>query len=200
MKRSSCISAISASVVVLLIAAAARPAAAQSAGSLSGQIVDARTHATLDAAEITLEGDGAPLMTRSGADGRWSLDSVPEGHHRLVVRRLGYLAARRPMEVGPTLERGIVVELTLSPRPLDAIVVTAARRDRSSFGCNASMRFTVFDECILRAIDRGLLWQTVMDHARACVAQHEQDADYHPPSEPQLFIGPGVAQLTAFPR
>lgn len=85
-------------------------------------------------------------------------------------------------------------------RTPNRVIVTAARRDRSSFGCNASMRFTVFDECILRAIDRGLLWQTVMDHARACVAQHEQDADYHPPSEPQLFIGPGVAQLTAFPR
>ena len=83
-------------------------------------------------------------------------------------------------------------------RAPNRVILTAARRDRSSFGCNASLRFTLFDDCILRAIDRGLSWQTVMDRARACVAQREQDADYHPASEPQLFIGPGVARLTAF--
>ncbi|MGH6937815.1 C13 family peptidase [Hypericibacter sp.] len=85
-------------------------------------------------------------------------------------------------------------------RTPNRVILTAARRDRSSFGCNASLRFTVFDECILRAIDRGLPWQTVMDRSRACVTQHEEDADYHPASEPQLFIGQSVAQLTAFPR
>lgn len=85
-------------------------------------------------------------------------------------------------------------------RTPNRVILTAARRDRSSFGCNANLRFTVFDECILRAIDRGLPWQSIMDRARACVAQRERDADYHPASEPQLFIGPGVARLTAFPR
>lgn len=85
-------------------------------------------------------------------------------------------------------------------RAPNRVILTAARRDRASFGCNASLHFTVFDQCILQAIDRGLPWRTVMDRARACVAQHEQEADYHPPSEPQLFIGQGVAQLTAFSR
>jgi len=85
-------------------------------------------------------------------------------------------------------------------RTANRVILTAARRDRSSFGCNASLRFTLFDDCILQAIDRGLPWRTVMDRARACVAQHEQEADDHPPSEPQLFIGQSVAQLTAFSR
>ena len=84
-------------------------------------------------------------------------------------------------------------------RASNRVILTAARRDRSSFGCNASPRLTVFDGCILRAIDRGLSWQTVMDHARACVAQREQDADYHPASEPQIFVGQAVEQLIAFP-
>lgn len=84
-------------------------------------------------------------------------------------------------------------------RAPNRVILTAARRDRSSFGCNASLRFTLFDDCILRAIDRGLPWQTVMDRARACVAQREQDADYHPASEPQIFVGQAVEQLIAFP-
>lgn len=121
-------------LLVLLALVAGFPfAGAQSAGTtgtLSGRIVDARTHAGLDAAEIILDGRGSPRSARSGADGSWTLERVAAGRHELVVRRLGYLSANRTVDVGTGRDSGVVVELALSSRALDAIVVTAARREQ----------------------------------------------------------------------
>jgi hypothetical protein len=80
------------------------------------------------------------------------------------------------------------------------IILTAARDDRSSFGCNADLKFTIFDYCILNGLDRGATWQTVMDTARSCVAEGEQSLHVAPPSTPQMSIGAAVGNLLAFPR
>jgi Peptidase C13 family len=50
-------------------------------------------------------------------------------------------------------------------------ILTAARDDRTSFGCDAGRRFTVFDGCVLDSIDRGLTWLAVMTRTRGCVAK-----------------------------
>jgi hypothetical protein len=80
------------------------------------------------------------------------------------------------------------------------VILTAARDDRSSFGCNANLRLTVFDECILDSLDRGSSWPTVMDRTRDCVAGAERMFRVGPPSDPQLSIGDGVRGLLAFPH
>jgi hypothetical protein len=78
-------------------------------------------------------------------------------------------------------------------------ILTAARRDRTSFGCNASRQFTIFDECVLDSLDRGRPWQAVMETTRDCVVRHEDEANVRPPSSPQMFIGPSVEEHLAFP-
>lgn len=80
--------------------------------------------------------------------------------------------------------------------PLEApnrMVLTAARRDRTSFGCGQSDRYPYFDQCILQS------WNSVSDFpalgrkARACVALREKKERMTPPSDPQLWIGPQAA-------
>jgi hypothetical protein len=78
-------------------------------------------------------------------------------------------------------------------------ILTAARADRTSFGCSANRQFTIFDECLLGNLDRGLAWQTVMERTRACVTRQEQENAVQPPSAPQIFVGRDVEQLRAFP-
>jgi hypothetical protein len=79
------------------------------------------------------------------------------------------------------------------------VILTAARDDRPSFGCNADLKFTVFDYCILNSLDRGSPWRAVMDAARDCVAGGEQMLRVGPPSAPQLSIGDAVGDLRVFP-
>jgi hypothetical protein len=79
------------------------------------------------------------------------------------------------------------------------VILTAARADRPSFGCNAGLEYTIFDRCALENLIKGLAWAVVMNRARGCVAAEERKLDVTP-SEPQLFVGAGVQDLRVFSR
>jgi hypothetical protein len=77
-------------------------------------------------------------------------------------------------------------------------ILTAARSDRASFGCNVQRRFTVFDQCLLDSLDARQAWMAVMDRVRACVSRIERETNYSPPSDPQISVGRDVQALAAF--
>jgi Peptidase C13 family len=74
------------------------------------------------------------------------------------------------------------------------IILTAARADRPSFGCQAHRTYNFFDECLLEALPRSGTWRAVFDGARTCVRRMEQALDERP-SEPQAYFGAAVADL-----
>jgi hypothetical protein len=80
------------------------------------------------------------------------------------------------------------------------VILTAARPDRPSFGCNANLRYTVFDQCMLASLGRGMEWSAVMAKARTCVSGNEWDMQVRDPSDPQLSVGAAETSLLAFAR
>jgi hypothetical protein len=74
------------------------------------------------------------------------------------------------------------------------IVITAARADRPSFGCQADRTYTVFDECLLGALQRGRTWRAVFDTSAGCVQRREQKLRVLP-SQPQASFGSEVRDL-----
>lgn len=75
------------------------------------------------------------------------------------------------------------------------VILTAARPDRSSFGCGAGNVFTEFDDCLIGAAEDGHgPWREVFAAARVCVAARERVQNFLP-SEPQSFIGAAVGPL-----
>jgi hypothetical protein len=74
------------------------------------------------------------------------------------------------------------------------IVLTAARADRPSFGCQAGRTYTVFDECLVEALPQARDWQLVYRREAACVRRNERRMD-ELPSQPQAFFGPAVGDL-----
>ena len=74
------------------------------------------------------------------------------------------------------------------------MIVTAARADRSSFGCSADSTYPYFDECVIQSLETATDFITLASQARRCVAEREQAEGLTPPSEPQVFIG-GSMQL-----
>jgi len=190
------------------------------AEKLEGYGIEAKSIVTLKASR-----SGAGAATRTNIDRAFTnlVPAVGQGcfvfvtSHGQQERGLVLVASRgylMPSDLDGLLNRhcgdrptvviasGCFSGIYASSRTMQAanrIILTAARRDRTSFGCNASRRFTVFDQCILSGIDRGLSWSTVMERTHACVTQHEEEADYHPPSEPQIFVGQAVERQTAFP-
>ena len=75
------------------------------------------------------------------------------------------------------------------------IILTAARADRTSFGCGAGNEFTEFDDCLLTALEAARAgWQEAFADARVCVAGRERSQS-QVPSEPQAWFGPAVGAL-----
>jgi hypothetical protein len=69
------------------------------------------------------------------------------------------------------------------------LVLTAARRDRSSFGCGESDRYPFFDACVLEAMPASVDFLALAKKARLCVARRERQEGMRPPSDPQIFVG-----------
>jgi hypothetical protein len=80
-------------------------------------------------------------------------------------------------------------------RAPNRIILTAARADRPSFGCQADRTYTVYDECLLDAIPRSPTWRNVADQTLSCVGRREKEMEVRP-SQPQVSVGAGVQNLS----
>jgi len=75
------------------------------------------------------------------------------------------------------------------------MIMTAARRDRSSFGCGTDAVYPYFDECVLKGLVDSPDFIALSRAASACVAERERAEGLSPPSEPQTYIGPTMQLL-----
>jgi hypothetical protein len=75
------------------------------------------------------------------------------------------------------------------------MILTAARPDRSSFGCGESDRYPYFDDCFLKSFGDARDFPQLGRLVQACVAAREIATKASPPSEPQLWVGPQLAPL-----
>ena len=69
------------------------------------------------------------------------------------------------------------------------MILTAARRDRSSFGCGAEETYPYFDGCVLESLPNAADFLALAAATRACVHRRETEEGLTPASEPQLFVG-----------
>lgn len=75
------------------------------------------------------------------------------------------------------------------------LVLTAARADRSSFGCTESDQYPFFDACLLETLPIASDFADLGRRARGCVDRRERAEGLTPASEPQMQIGAGLQPL-----
>ena len=68
-------------------------------------------------------------------------------------------------------------------------ILTAARPDRSSFGCSESDKYPYFDACMLKVLPSAHDFVALGPAVQTCVADKETETGMRPPSEPQFFVG-----------
>ena len=81
---------------------------------------------------------------------------------------------------------GIFINALAAP---NRMVLTAASRERTSFGCGADETYPWFDGCIIETLPAATDFLALAAGARACVARKEVERGVSPASEPQLFVG-----------
>lgn len=93
---------------------------------------------------------------------------------------------------------GVFVPALQAP---NRMIMTAARRDRSSFGCSEDATYPYFDGCVLEALDGGVGdFIALADRARTCVTRRETEERLTPPSSPQTSVGAEMQLLLPFLR
>jgi len=69
------------------------------------------------------------------------------------------------------------------------MVLTAARPDRTSFGCGQDNKYPFFDECFLSSMGSSRDFGGLAGAVTTCVRSRETVEGVSPASEPQLWIG-----------
>lgn len=90
---------------------------------------------------------------------------------------------------------GVFVPVLAAPNRL---VMSAARPDRSSFGCGAGIIYPVFDGCVLDSLTHADDFVHLSSLTRRCVAAEERRQRLWPPSEPLTHLGKDVEDLFIF--
>lgn len=75
------------------------------------------------------------------------------------------------------------------------MILTAARPDRTSFGCSESDKYPFFDDCFLQSASTAPNFMALASAIRRCVAAKEFETGMSPPSEPQMWVGPALAPM-----
>ena len=69
------------------------------------------------------------------------------------------------------------------------MVLTAARPDRTSFGCGQNDKYPYFDDCFLSSMRDAHDFSSLANTVRECVRRRELAERVSPPSEPQIWVG-----------
>lgn len=85
---------------------------------------------------------------------------------------------------------GVFIPALAAP---NRFVFTAARPDRTSFGCGESDKYTFFDTCVMQDLRKSGDFPDLAHEVQACVAAREKKEGVYP-SEPQLAIGASAAK------
>lgn len=75
------------------------------------------------------------------------------------------------------------------------MVLTAARPDRSSFGCGEADKYPYFDQCVLETLPKVGDFAALGKEVQTCVAARETKEGMKPASEPQLYIGAALRPM-----
>ena len=125
------------------------------------------------------------LTSHGSPDGAVLGDRLVAPH--TLARLIGGACGSRPtVAVISACFSGVFVPALRGPNRL---VLTAARRDRSSFGCGESDRYPFFDGCVLESLPASADFVVLATRTRACVARREREEGMSPPSEPQTSVG-----------
>lgn len=151
---------------------------------------------TLD--ELSAEAPGCLLYLTSHGDPQGVLigdQILPPSILGLMLDRT--CGAKPTVVVVSACFSGVFVPALAKPNRL---ILTAARPDRTSFGCGESDRYPYFDECFLGEIETSPDFARLAPAVRACVSARERREGVTPPSEPQIWIGPQLRPMLPLMR
>jgi len=132
-------------------------------------------------------------MTSHGSPQGFYLRNAPVLTPRTLNRILDLTCGERPTVVLiSACYSGVFVgpEMQKSNR----IILTAARNDRTSFGCSTENEYTYWDSCLIDSLPSADSWKALYGTIQHCVQTKESQGHFKP-SLPQAYFGEEVSDL-----
>jgi iron complex outermembrane receptor protein len=113
---------------VLLLAICYLSVKSQEKNIISGKIVDRQSH-PVEAATVSILNSN--WNTISDSQGDFSFRNIPSGQYTVQVTAIGFAAVSRDVSVGAGSTGSLVIQLSDASTQLDAVVVTAQKKEES---------------------------------------------------------------------
>ena len=164
-------------------------------GGVRATSVDSFADALLELA--VGDGDGCVVfMTSHGSPSGFYIRDQNELTPTRLDRILDDACGDRPtVALISACYSGVFVDPAAQP---NRIILTAAREDRTSFGCSAEAEYTYWDGCLIDRFTASDTWAALYDDVTACIEAKEGGG--FTPSLPQGFFGADVRDLPIFHR
>jgi Peptidase C13 family len=145
--------------------------------------------------ELTIGDQDACLihMTSHGSPQGFYLRNAPPITPQMLDRILDRACGDRPTVVlVSACYSGVFVGPAMQKK--NRIILTAARQDRTSFGCSAENQYTYWDGCLIDSLPTAESWKSLYGTIQRCVQTKESEGHFKP-SLPQAYFGEQVSGL-----
>jgi hypothetical protein len=132
-------------------------------------------------------------MTSHGSPAGFYLRNAPPITPQALDRILDASCGERPTVVlVSACYSGVFVGPSMQRK--NRIILTAARQDRTSFGCSAENEYTYWDSCLIDSLPKAESWKSLYGTIQQCVQTKESQGHFKP-SLPQAYFGEQVKEL-----
>jgi Peptidase C13 family len=132
-------------------------------------------------------------MTSHGSPQGFYLRNAPSITPQMLNRILDTACSERPTVVLiSACYSGVFVGPSMQKK--NRIILTAARQDRTSFGCSAENQYTYWDACLIDSLPTTESWKSLYAIIQRCVETKESQGHFRP-SLPQAYFGEQVSDL-----
>jgi hypothetical protein len=132
-------------------------------------------------------------MTSHGSPAGFYLRNAAPITPQILDRILDASCGQRPTVVlVSACYSGVFVGPSMQKK--NRIILTAARQDRTAFGCSAENEYTYWDACLIDSLPKAESWKSLYGTIQQCVQRKESQTTFKP-SLPQAYFGDQVKEL-----
>ncbi len=103
--------------------------AQQKTGNLTGKVIDSETKQPIFGVNVIIE--NTFLGSATNANGEFKIKNIPSGKYILKLSAIGYETVRMGIEISPSHETNLLIEMKPTAYTIEPVVITATRREQT---------------------------------------------------------------------
>jgi iron complex outermembrane receptor protein len=116
-------------VLIFLFLLSLESLAQQKTGNLTGKVIDVETKQPIFGVNVIIE--NTFLGSATDAKGEFKIKNIPAGKYILKLSAIGYETTRIEIEIAPSRETNLLIEMKPTAYTVEPVVITATKREQT---------------------------------------------------------------------